>query len=260
MDFGKYTERAGGFIQSAQALALRSNHQQITPLHILKVLLEDREGLAANLARAAGGDPAGALKACESELARLPRVDGAGAGQVYLATETERLLEDAGRVADKAGDSFVTVERLLAALVLAAGTPAAKVLADAGVTAQGLNRAIEDVRKGHAATSATAEDSYDALKKYARDLTAEAAEGKIDPVIGRDEEICRAIQVLSRRTKNNPVLIGEPGVGKTAIVEGLATRMVKGDVPESLKDKKLMVLDLGALVAGPSSAASSRSA
>ncbi len=250
MDFGKYTERAGGFIQSAQGLALRSDHQQVTPLHILKVLIEDREGLAANLARAAGGDPAGALKACESGLARLPRVDGAGAGQATLAPDTARLFEDAERVADKAGDSFVTVERLLLALVLAAGTPAAQVLADAGVTAQGLNRAIEDVRKGRTAASATAEDSYDALKKYARDLTAEAAEGKIDPVIGRDEEIRRTIQVLSRRTKNNPVLIGEPGVGKTAIVEGLAMRMVKGDVPESLKDKKLMVLDLGALVAG----------
>ena len=250
MDFGKYTERAGGFIQSAQGLALRSDHQQVTPLHILKVLIEDREGLAANLTRAAGGDPAGALKACESGLARLPRVDGSGAGQATLAPDTARLLEDAERVADKAGDSFVTVERLLLALVLAAGTPAAQVLADAGVTAQGLNRAIEDVRKGRTAASATAEDSYDALKKYARDLTAEAAEGKIDPVIGRDEEIRRTIQVLSRRTKNNPVLIGEPGVGKTAIVEGLAMRMVKGDVPESLKDKKLMVLDLGALVAG----------
>ncbi|MFB3134099.1 MAG: ATP-dependent chaperone ClpB [Rhodospirillales bacterium] len=250
MDFGKYTERAGGFIQSAQGLALRSDHQQVTPLHILKVLIEDREGLAANLTRAAGGDPAGALKACESGLARLPRVEGSGAGQATLAPDTARLFEDAERVADKAGDSFVTVERLLLALVLAAGTPAAQVLADAGVTAQGLNRAIEDVRKGRTAASATAEDSYDALRKYARDLTAEAAEGKIDPVIGRDEEIRRTIQVLSRRTKNNPVLIGEPGVGKTAIVEGLAMRMVKGDVPESLKDKKLMVLDLGALVAG----------
>ncbi len=250
MDTGKYTERVRGFIQSAETLALGASHQQLTPLHVLKVLLEDREGLAANLVRAAGGDPAGALKACEAKLASLPRVEGSGAGQVYLATETERVFEDAERVADKAGDSFVTVERLLLALVLAAGTPAAKVLADAGVTAQGLNRAIEDVRKGRTAASATAEDSYDALKKYARDLTAEAAEGKIDPVIGRDEEIRRTIQVLSRRTKNNPVLIGEPGVGKTAIVEGLAMRMVKGDVPESLKDKKLMVLDLGALVAG----------
>ena len=250
MDFGKYTERAQGIIQSAQGLALRSNHQQITPLHILKVLIEDREGLAANLARAAGGDPAGALRGTDSELAKLPRVEGSGAGQAYLAADTARLLEGAERVADKAGDSFVTVELLLLALVLAAGTPAAQVLADAGVTAQGLNRAVEDVRKGHAATSATAEDSYDALKKYARDLTAEAAEDRIDPVIGRDEEIRRTIQVLSRRTKNNPVLIGEPGVGKTAIVEGLAMRMVKGDVPESLKDKKLMVLDLGALVAG----------
>ncbi|MFQ5617633.1 MAG: ATP-dependent chaperone ClpB [Rhodospirillales bacterium] len=250
MDFGKYTERAQGFIQSAQGLALRSNHQQITPLHILKVLLEDREGLAANLVGAAGGDPAGALRGTDAELARLPRVEGSGAGQAYMAADTARLFEEAERIADKAGDSFVTVERLLLALVLAAGTPAATVLADAGVTAQALNRAIGDVRKGRTATSASAEDSYNALRKYARDLTAEAAEGKIDPVIGRDEEIRRTIQVLSRRTKNNPVLIGEPGVGKTAIVEGLAMRMVKGDVPEGLKDKKLMVLDLGALVAG----------
>jgi len=250
MEFEKYTERSRGFIQSAQTLATRANHQQLTPLHILKVLLDDKEGLAANLIGAAGGDAAKGLAKVEAELAKLPSVQGAGAGQIYLSQETGKLLEQAEQIAEKAGDSFVTAERLLLALVLATGTAAAKALGDAGVTAQNLNKAIEDVRKGRTADSATAEDTYDALKKYARDLTAAAAEGKIDPVIGRDEEIRRTIQVLSRRTKNNPVLIGEPGVGKTAIVEGLAQRIINGDVPENLKDKKLMVLDLGALVAG----------
>ncbi len=250
MEFEKYTERSRGFIQSAQTLALRSSHQQLTPLHLLKVLLDDKEGLAANLINASGGDAKKALSDTEADLARLPKVEGAGAGQVYIAPETAKLFEQAERVSEKAGDGFVTVERILLALVLAAGTPAGKIMAGAGVTAQNLNRAIEDLRKGRTADSATAEDQYDALKKYARDLTEDAAEGKIDPVIGRDEEIRRTIQVLSRRTKNNPVLIGEPGVGKTAIVEGLAIRIVKGDVPEALKDKRLMVLDLGALVAG----------
>ncbi|HYN38304.1 MAG TPA: AAA family ATPase, partial [Rhodospirillales bacterium] len=198
---------------------------------------------------AAGGDGARARSACEAELGKLPKVEG-GSGQVYLAPETARLFEQAEQIAEKAGDQFVTAERLLLALALATGTPPARVLADAGVSPQGLNRAIEEVRKGRAATSPTAEDSYDALKKYARDVTAAAADGKLDPVIGRDEEIRRTIQVLSRRTKNNPVLIGEAGVGKTAIVEGLAQRIVNGDVPETLKDKRLMVLDLGALVAG----------
>ncbi len=250
MDFEKYTERSRGFVQSAQTLALRSGHQQLTPLHLLKVLLDDREGLAANLIRSAGGDPARALKGCEAELNKLPSVEGSGAGQVYLAPDTARLFDQAEKIAEKAGDSFVTAERLLLAIALAAGTPAARVLAEAGVTPQSLNGAIEQVRKGRPATSASAEDSYDALKKYARDLTSAAADGKLDPVIGRDEEIRRTIQVLSRRTKNNPVLIGEAGVGKTAIVEGLAQRIVKGDVPETLKDRRLLVLDLGALVAG----------
>ena len=250
MDFEKYTERSRGFIQSAQTLASRSNHQQLTPLHLLKVLIDDKEGLAANLIGAAGGDATKALKTVEAELAKIPQVQGSGASQTYMSQETGKVLEQAEQIAEKAGDSFVTAERMLLALVLAAGTPAAKALAGAGLTAQSLNKAIEDIRKGRTADSATAEDTYEALKKYARDLTAAAADGKIDPVIGRDEEIRRTIQVLSRRTKNNPVLIGEPGVGKTAIVEGLAQRIINGDVPETLKDKKLMVLDLGALVAG----------
>jgi len=250
MEFEKYTERSRGFIQSAQTLAARSNHQQLTPLHILKVLLDDKEGLASNLISASGGDARKAFSAVERELAKLPKIEGSGAGQVYLSQETGKLLEQAEQIAEKAGDSFVTAERLLLALALASGTASAKALSDAGLTPQNLNKAIEDVRKGRTADSANAEDTYDALKKYARDLTAAAAEGKIDPVIGRDEEIRRTIQVLSRRTKNNPVLIGEPGVGKTAIIEGLAQRIINGDVPETLKNKKLMVLDLGALVAG----------
>ena len=250
MDFEKYSERSKGFMQAAQTLAQRRAHQQLLPIHLLHVLLEDKEGLCANLINAAGGDAKNALKASDKALKALPKVEGAGAGQVYLSQELARVMEQAEQVAEKAGDSFVTVEKILLALALAAGTDAQKILQDAGVTPQGLNGAIENIRKGRTADSPTAEDQYDALKKYARDLTAAAAEGKIDPVIGRDEEIRRTIQVLSRRTKNNPVLIGEPGVGKTAIIEGLAARIVQGDVPENLKTKTLMVLDLGALVAG----------
>jgi ATP-dependent Clp protease ATP-binding subunit ClpB len=249
MDLEKYTERARGLLQAAQTLAMRSGHQRFTPEHLLKTLLDDTEGLAANLIRASGGRPDEALAAVDRVLAKQPKVEGGGAGQLYLAPETARLFEAVEKLAEKAGDSFVTVERLLLALAIEKGTPA-DILKAAGVTAQGLNNAINQVRKGRTADSASAEAGYDALKKYARDLTQAAREGKLDPVIGRDEEIRRTIQVLSRRTKNNPVLIGEPGVGKTAIVEGLALRIVNGDVPESLKDKKLLSLDLGALVAG----------
>ena len=249
MDIEKFTERARGFIQSAQSLALREGNQQFVPEHLLKVLLDDEEGLAARLINAGGGRDAQARTATEAALKKLPKVQG-GSGQVYLGQDTARLLDNAEQVAKKAGDSFVTAEYLLLALVLASGTEAAKILKDAGVSAQGLNTAIANLRKGRTADSATAENAYDALKKYARDLTELARSGKLDPVIGRDEEIRRTIQVLSRRTKNNPVLIGEPGVGKTAIAEGLALRIVNGDVPESLRDRKLMALDMGALIAG----------
>ena len=249
MEFEKFTDRSKGFLQAAQSLALRENHQQFVPIHLLKVLLDDEEGLAANLIKAAGGTPKTAQDRCAQELAKLPKVSG-GNGQIYLSSDFARLIDQAQEVAKKAGDSYVTAERLLLTIALDPKSVAGKVLADAGVTAQALNGAINDVRKGRTADSAGAESQYDALKKYARDLTAAAREGKLDPVIGRDEEIRRAIQVLSRRTKNNPVLIGEPGVGKTAIAEGLALRIVKGDVPETLKDKKLLSLDLGALIAG----------
>src|SRR5436305_8216627 len=250
MELEKYTDRAKGFMQAAQTLALRSGHQRLTPEHLVKVLLEDPEGLCANLIRAAGGDAKAALAATDAELAKQPKVEGSGAGQVYMSPELARVWDAAEKIAEKAGDSYVTVERMLLALAMASDTPAGRTLAAAGVSPQSLNSAIEQVRKGRKADSPSAEESYDALKKYARDLTEAARDGKLDPVIGRDEEIRRTIQVLSRRTKNNPVLIGEPGVGQTAIVEGLAQRIVRGDVPKTLADKQVVTLDLGALVAG----------
>ncbi len=249
MDLEKFTERSRGFVQSAQSMALREGHQRFTPEHLLKVLLDDAEGLAANLIQAAGGDSRLALRDTEAALKKMPKVSGGGAGQVYLSPEMARVFEAALKMAEKTGDSYVTAERLLQVLAIET-SEAQKALKAAGVTPQGLNQAIDAVRKGRTADTASAEQGYDALKKYARDLTEAAQAGKLDPVIGRDEEIRRTIQVLSRRTKNNPVLIGEPGVGKTAIAEGLALRIIKGDVPESLKDKKLLALDMGSLIAG----------
>src|SRR5471030_1985281 len=249
MNIEKYTERARGFIQSAQSLALREGHQHFTPEHVLKVLLDNPEGLAAGLIDRSGGQSRQALTGVEEALGKMPKVSGSGSGQVYLAQSTARLFDSAEKIADKAGDSFVTVERLLLAVALEKDSDAGKILAKAGVTPQNLNSAIETLRKGRTADSQSAENAYDALKKYSRDLTQAARDGKLDPVIGRDEEIRSTIQVLSRRTKNNPVLIGEPGVGKTAIVEGLALRILNGDVPESLKQKSLLSLGLGSLVA-----------
>ncbi|BCG70628.1 chaperone protein ClpB [Mesorhizobium sp. 113-1-2] len=249
MNLEKYSERVRGFIQSAQTMALSRNHQQFTPEHILKVLVDDDEGLAASLIERAGGNVRDVKLGVETALEAMPKVEG-GNGQLYLAQPLAKVFSTAEELAKKAGDSFVTVERLLQALTMEKSAKTADILAKAGVIAQALNQVINDVRKGRTADSASAEQGYDALKKYARDLTADARAGKLDPVIGRDDEIRRTIQVLSRRTKNNPVLIGEPGVGKTAIAEGLALRIVNGDVPESLKDKQLMALDMGALIAG----------
>ena len=251
MNLEKYTDRAKGFLQSAQTVAIRLNHQRITPEHILKALLEDEQGMAAGLIRAAGGNPDLATSEVDAALAKLPSVTGSGASQPPgLDNDAVRLLDQAEQIAQKAGDSYVTVERLLLALTLAAGAATGKALARAGVKAEALNEAINQLRGGRAADTASAEDRYDALKKFARDLTQAARDGKLDPVIGRDEEIRRTVQILARRTKNNPVLIGDPGVGKTAIVEGLALRIANGDVPDTLKDRKLMALDMGALIAG----------
>ncbi|MDY8110529.1 ATP-dependent chaperone ClpB [Fulvimarina sp. 2208YS6-2-32] len=248
MNIEKYTERVRGFIQAAQTMAVSRDHQQFTPEHLLKILVDDEEGMAAGLIEKAGGRPQDVRLAVDAALDALPKVTGAG--QMYLAQPLAKVFATAEEIAKKAGDSFVSVERLLLAMTIEKAANTSDILKRAGVTASGLNDAINALRKGRTADSATAESGYDALKKYARDLTAVAREGKLDPVIGRDDEIRRTIQVLSRRTKNNPVLIGEPGVGKTAIAEGLALRIINGDVPESLRDKQLMALDMGALIAG----------
>ena len=251
MNLEKFTDRAKGFLQAAQTIAIRMNHQRISPEHIAKALLEDKEGMAAGLIQRAGGDAARAVQGIDALLAKVPAVSGSGAQATPgLDNDAVRLLDQAEQVASKAGDGYVTVERLLLAMVLAAGTPVGTAFADAGVHADALNSAINALRGGRTADSPSAEDSYEALKKFARDLTEVARTGKLDPVIGRDEEIRRTVQILARRTKNNPVLIGEPGVGKTAIAEGLALRIANGDVPDSLKDRRLLALDMGALIAG----------
>ncbi|WP_066591708.1 ATP-dependent chaperone ClpB [Sphingomonas pruni] len=251
MNIEKFTDRAKGFLQSALTVAIRMNHQQITPEHLLKALLEDDQGLAAGLIQKAGGDAKKATSETDLALSKIPAVSGSGAQtQPGLNNDAVRVLDQAEQIAQKAGDSYVTVERLLVALALSLNTAAGKAIKASGATPEGINEAINQLRGGRTADTAGAEDRYDALKKFARDLTEAARDGKLDPVIGRDEEIRRTIQILARRTKNNPALIGEPGVGKTAIAEGLALRIANGDVPDTLKDRRLMALDMGSLIAG----------
>lgn len=250
MNMEQYTDRVRGFIQAAQTIAMRENHQKFTPEHLLKALLDDKQGFAANLINRTGGDAGGLLRTVTETLDKLPKVEGSGAGQLYMDPLTVQLFAKAEEVAEKAGDKFVTTERLLLAFMLTPKCEAGKLMMQAGIKPDQLNKTINEIRAGRTADSASSEDSYEALKKYAQDLTARARDGKLDPVIGRDEEIRRTVQVLSRRTKNNPVLIGEPGVGKTAIAEGLALRIANGDVPDSLKDKTIMALDMGQLIAG----------
>jgi len=250
MDFDKLTEKTKSLLQQAQTLAIRHGHQSLEPEHLLKVMLDDETGLVSKVIRGAGGEVALLKASVEGAISKFPVVEGSGAGQLRLSADLGKIFANAEKVSEKAGDRFVTTERILQAMIMAKRSDVAGYLEDAGINDQSLNQAINDVRKGRTADTAGAEDQFDALQKYARDLTEDARKGKLDPIIGREEEIRRTIQVLSRRTKNNPVLIGEPGVGKTAIIEGLAQRIVNSDVPEALRDKRLMSLDLGSLLAG----------
>ena len=251
MDLEKLTDRARGFLQAAQTIAVREHHQQIRPAHYLKALFDDEQGMAAGLIEEAGGDGKIARREADALVAKIPTVTGSGATSAPgIDGDLIRLLDQAQEIAKKVGDQYVTVERILLAMALAKGTEVAEVIAKAGATPQTLNAAIDKLRQGRTADTQGSEDRYDALKRYARDLTQAARDGKLDPVIGRDEEIRRTMQVLARRTKNNPVLIGEPGVGKTAIAEGLALRIANGDVPDGLRNRRLLSLDMGALIAG----------